>query len=283
MGKPTLKRIWKHIGADPILTVIVGGLLLTAILGIIAYFYSLIKDVKFGLLANGIFNYKFPLWIYVLSTIAVLFIIRLFKIKQKPNDSYDAIAPAKHLASYEVIQNSLAKPAAPNVPENLIFDSNIVDETFFDGYGQKNWDEKTQNLVGNIGIGSYSFQDKIITVDRTNIDGRYIIELKKYYQKKLFADFISANVVGKRKRDISVTFFARAFSNFASVKFVFKKNGKHDHINSYEYKIQNGDWQKFITGFAIDAYENFKMEFQTFLSDGKASIIQLKDIYIVEK
>jgi hypothetical protein len=122
---------------------------------------------------------KTPLWItIVFVVIAFAVFYRLQEVRKKRYNSITAPVSINIATSAPRDEPVILPP--PAAQDNLIFDSNLSDESYWKGYGQSLWDNDKKDFVGEAGKGDYHFRQHILTIARSNAAGRYIIEIKRY-------------------------------------------------------------------------------------------------------
>lgn len=267
---------WKIIREKQILSLIVSGIITMLIIELINGLYSIVKKTEFDLLLNNING-------ITISSSIVILLITFFKLINKNREGFLTNLPENTAQLLVSRSPDLPLQQPVSVPQNLLFDSNIItNEEAWTAYGQQIWDQNVNQLSGKHGVGSFHINKGILTIDRTNVEGRYIISIKIYYYRNKISSYVPANIYGKRIRDISVRFSIRSLANHSKIILVFKRNGTHDWLNSFPVEMKSGDWEKQACGFTINNTEDFVIEFHSFMLSDKPGIIQIKDLVIEE-
>ena len=281
-SKMKLSRWLKRIREDSILSGILSGFIVLALTPMLTFIYSIIKGIDFISLLSSVVTKQLPIWMYVAATLTGVLVYKILRRSKN-------IAPQLKTAE-EVSRLNLAPPpliaTRPNSPGakrvSLIFTTTLNDSKYWEGYGQKNIDSASNKLVGIAGKGDFTVKDGIITVTRSNVEGRYILSLKYYYYQGGEKTCLPANIYGKSRRDIGITYNARVFKGSVKIITVFKQNGSHDWINNNEFDVTNSEWEKRVVGYAIPCHEDFVVEFHIHVLSSTAATTQIKDLTIAE-
>jgi len=275
-----MNRFWNYIVNHNIWNKVAGTLIAAAILAFVTFLYSVIKSISFFSTLRSIFTFQLSLGVYLLITFSFLIILIVFR---KLSNSRKRKKEQMSREIKEEINNEVEFAERPNkISKTLIFDSNLVDKKIFTGYGQQAWDAPTRKLVGVVGSGSFDFRDKILTVNRTNREGRFIIPITKYFFHSEIVSFIPQYIYGKSPRHFQVKYLSRSISGIHRLVFVFRKKDGYDWINSSTIIIQEKEWTNQVTGYSINSDLEFVMELHTYLDSSAPATLQIKDLIIEE-
>lgn len=275
----TVRKFWDYIVAHNVWSKVAAWAIYTAIGGVCLFAYTHFNNVSFLGTLGSFFVLKIPLWACLLSIILAVALSVRFRKKRNKKDTErmpSEVYPATNIASIKANLQGVSQTL-----NNLIFDSNISDQSWWNGYGQQNWDETKKQLVGDRGVGDWHFREHILTVARDNTAGRFVIAIRTYLSNGGVANFIPANLTGKNPRNIRVKFSARVFSGKHKVAIVFRQKDVPTWINKVEFEISNANWEPLLTGMAIKADEDFLIELHTWSIETKTRF-QIKD-FIVEE
>jgi len=276
-----MKKVWNYIVNHNVWNKVVGTLIAASIIAFVTFLYSSIKSISFFSTLKSIFTFQLSIGIYLLITLTLLIIVKLVK---RPSKSTAIKKEQVNINNYAEERMGGVKPVEKpiKISQNLIFDSNIVDEKTFTGYGQQVWDAPTRKLVGVVGSGVFEFKDKILTVNRSNREGRFIIPLTKYFFQREMVSFIPKYIYGKSPRNFRVTYLSRSISGIHRLIFVFRKKDGYDWINSTTIIIQERAWTNQTASYSINSDLEFVVELHTYLDSPAPATLQIKDLLIEE-
>lgn len=274
-----LKRIWDYIVAHNVWSKVAAWVIYTTIGGVCIFAYTHFNNLSFFGTLGSFFSLKIPLWSCLLGIVITIVLTIIFRKKRNKKNT-----PNTYLDRIPMSSRPLTKPDVQVVTgtgEKLMFDSNMTDQSWWNGYGQQNWDEVKNQLVGDKGVGDWHFREHILTVARDNTDGRFVIAIKMYLCSGNLVNSIPANLIGKNPRNFRVKFSARAFSGKHKVVIVFRKKETPQWINKVEFDVGNPTWEALLTGMAIKADEDFLIELHTWSYETKTRF-QIKDFVVEE-
>lgn len=275
-----MKSLWDKIVKHSVWSNVVAIIIAAAMLAIISFIYSYIKSISFFSSLISILNYKLSISIYILITLGILIIFRLFRRLLKPRTYQREFFKDNFLGKIKT--QSEPEVEAIKISKNLIFDIKIADEKTFTGYGQKIWDAPARKLAGVDGSGVFEFKDKILTIIRTNREGRFIIPITKYFFNGEATSFVPKNTYGKNPRNFQVTYQARSISGIHRIVFVFRKKEGYDWINSTTIIVREKPWTNQSASYSINSDEDFVMELHTYLESKPPATLQIKDLHVEE-
>lgn len=211
--------------------------------------------------------------------------IRNRALKKRRTENKDANNPQQLSSSIRNIDSSPIENAKQH--DTLIFDSHDTDIISYNAYGQKVWDPTVDQLAGETGKGKFTALNSVLTIERDNTLGRFIVRILDYYPKVAELQgqripYVAKNLYGPNPRSINMTFSVRAIQGKHKLIVVFKREGTDDWINNVEIETEDRSWVKQACGFHIMANENFAIEFHTFVLSFNPGTLQIKDIIITE-
>jgi hypothetical protein len=280
-----MKKIWDYCVAHPIWSKVVASILSAAIIALLVWLWSIILKIPFSAALSSFFHLKIALWICLLSNISIVYLtiwvvrqVRSSNVRPAENGSITASRTSTHTLP---ANSTITESPTSSVPKNIIFDSSISYSNFYKGYGRQEWDTQRNQLVGGKGEGTWSFEDKTITIHRSNIAGRFVIEINQYFFRGTNVNIIPTNIFGRSPRNFKVQFKARALSGQHRVRIVFR-NAKTKKIESEpEFELSNIEFRPQYAGVAIGADLQFTIEIHTWsvLPD---TTLQISDLKIEE-
>jgi hypothetical protein len=282
----SLKKTWDYIVSHNIWSKVAAWLIYTTLGGIGLGIYSLFKNLSFTGVFGSVLNYKLPVWVFLISVIIfILFRLAIKAYRKKKHAAYEDSQTSYNLSvSIPTNSSKVQEPAPPTlakVPANAIFDSNLSQDGWWNGYGKQDWDTKSNSPVGEKGQGAWHYKEQILTVARDNVKGKYVIFLKQYFYRKKIVSSVPPDLFGDNPRYFSIKLLHRAFSGSHKVIVVFKKKEGHIWINQVDFEITQTDWVRYVANLAIKADEEFVIELQTWSFEAK-SRFQIKDLVINE-
>lgn len=224
---------------------------------------------------------KLQLWVYILLQLIILSVGYLLQKR------YSKPKKPIIINQQQPIKNSAARIAElmevfSEVGNKVSFNS---DNSLYKYYGQKNWDAATDSLTGIQAEGQFTIVDGIINLQRSNIQGRYIIELRKYYPGHKTVDnkspvFVKSNITGANPRSLGVAFECRSLKGMHRFSIIVKPQDKHDHLTNSDWITDSLVWVEHKLTMQVPANENFYFEIQVWNESNQPGIIQFKNILI---
>lgn len=287
-----IKKFYVYIYNHNILNKVAATVIGTLILYVIRSLGRLIINLSYDDLGRQIadaFSIKLPLWVSIIGVailVSIWFIVgKLFPRKRsvKPHMILSNSTPT---AISEVLKDSkdVKTPAAGN---SFVFDSSDTDIVAYSSFGEREWDNQLGELIGKQGTARFEVQHSIITVERTNLDGRYVIRLLEYYPKLQNSNlsqirFVGRNISAPNPRSFNVRFLTRSLRGKHKIMFAFIRAESSEWLNHFEIETSDPDWVKQGGSCAVSASESFVIEIHSFMISKEPGIFQIKDLKIEE-
>ncbi|MBN9381991.1 MAG: hypothetical protein J0H74_14585 [Chitinophagaceae bacterium] len=146
----------------------------------------------------------------------------------------------------------------------------------------KHWDPSTQQFYGEAGKGILSVQDGMITILRTNREGRVKVRIKKYLHGTNKMDYVKNDISGSAMRILHASLECRVIGGKHRLGVtVSRRDGSW--ITSNFLDVTSGEWEPLHTYLLdIPATEDFIIEFEDSQIERENSGIQLRNIKIEE-
>lgn len=168
-------------------------------------------------------------------------------------------------------------------PETIVYDSrNGIMPADFTGNGAQAWDYIAHRFADGNGKGSYQIQDNVITIHRTNRQGRYELYLKRFVFDGKEHPLVPASDT-KGSRTLRATFEVKKESASHVLRFVFKGETSTEVLDEKDYVVFNPDWQKAELFFSVAANEEALFRIDDLSIMDAPSSIQIRNLVLFEK
>ena len=244
-------RFFKQAWKDPVWSKVFAAAIIAIAASIISGFGSF-------------WEYKFPLWGYGVFSICAMVAFFSFNAGSGKSAAKDPSMDTSEKTMLPIFQSTQAEPYELQLKEIKLYNS------------------EEQRFFGENGRGKMSLQDGILSICRTNIEGRVMVRLIKYLNGTRKADYVRSDLSGNPNRILRFSFDCRVIGGRHQLGVVaLRKDGSW--ITSKRFDIVNEEWepiQDYLVG--IPATEDFLIEFEDSLVERENSSIQLRNIKIGE-
>ena len=263
-----LIRFWNYIVNHNVWNKVAAS----AIFGIAVWAWSNYKNINFWGVVVSIANFKLPLW--VVAIIVILSIVIAKGLNKRKNTEKPSVNEGN--TSPDIVSPLQKKLQI----KHLIYDSQMEDNSWWEGYGQQNWEEG-KGLYGEKGTGTWDFSSHILTLHRNNSEGRYIVSLKQCFYNGQLVNFIPKDLHAANPRNFSFSLRARSISGSHKVVLVFRRRD-FSWIGRREFQVEHKGWFTFDGHFALDITEEAVIEFHTWTSNPNTTF-QICDFVVMMK
>lgn len=216
----------------------------------------------------------------VLATTVYRLYKRLGRMNRQTQHGFQTL---RHEAAMRLVP--LEKQLYQQLPgeESIVYDSrNGIEPGDFTGNGAQAWDYVAHRFAGAVGEGSYQAESNLITIHRTNTQGRYELYLKRFLFDNKEHHHVPASKA-KAKRTLRLTFEVKKESASHILRFVFKGETSKEVLDEKDYVVYNPDWQKAELFFSVAANEDALFRIDDLGVTAAPGRIEIRNLILLEK
>lgn len=232
-------------------------------------------------------NYIFLLSIGVLGVVCVGLITTVYRLQKRMGRTTRHTQHEFQTLRYEAAMRLLSLEKQfyhqSGGEERLVYDGrNEIKANDFTGNGARAWDYLAHRFADGGGEGAHRIQDNVLTVHRTNAQGRYELYLQRFAFDGKVYDHVPADDA-KAARTLRLTFEVKKESASHILRFVFKGKSSKEVLDEKDYTVFNPDWQKAELFFTVAATEDalFRMDDLSVMQ--APSSVALRNLVLFEK
>ena len=111
--------------------------------------------------------------------------------------------------------------------------------------------DSNRRPTGDRGQGSVSFENDAITIERTNMNGRYELWLRRYLHDGVSRDYLPKAAGMAERRRLKITFDAKAIGGKHVLKVVLKSKQTDEWLANESVSVTFDDWRECRVFFVV--------------------------------
>lgn len=170
-----------------------------------------------------------------------------------------------------------------NKGEKILYDSRKKEDIGYDFKGEGNSIYQNDVPVTPKGTGSVTYDKGIMSIQRTNTEGRYEVWLYTYLYDEKTRPFIPKNDLLEGKRRIKISFDVKVSGGRHTLKFVFKGKESKKWLGTVERKFSNENWESHELYVSVNPSEDCQLRMDAMETSHAPSSIQIRNLVLTEK
>jgi hypothetical protein len=170
--------------------------------------------------------------------------------------------------------------------ERVIYDSTGRELGFdFKGFKAQLWEriDGVDRPVSDYGLGQLSFDNGILNVQRSNMEGRYEIWLQSYIRDGQVLPAISPNDLISEQRRIRISFEAKVIGGSHTLRVLLKNEKANKWLGEESRIISANSWTSVKIYFQIPPTEECRLRIDDLDVSSAPSSLQIRNFIVAER
>lgn len=213
---------------------------------------------------------------------AALAFLTYFLTKRKTDAEVAKLNAETDKIRKELEESKAEDYASANANEQIIYDSRRMDPPF-DFKGRGNYIYVEHKKTGKEGAGELNFEERILSIKRTNTDGRFSVWLERYSYKGRDNAVLPKNELISGRRKVRVSCEAKVMNGSHALRFIFKDEEADKWVAHEKRQITSDTWTPLNLYFKFPATANVRLRIDDVDVSSAPSSVQMQNIVLAEK
>jgi len=195
----------------------------------------------------------------------------------------------KILAETKSLSTQVSQVNPSNNFDVIYYDGSEPSAFDFDVEKNKEWDNTTKKEVGEIAAGNFTIFNKVISIERTNTQGRFNLLLKKYNIpdtsniSDTSNDYIKSNLSLGQQRKIEISCDVKSSSKVKHVlDFVLRQIDTYDWLAKETFEVTKSEWITITAYLRVFPNKDFRLKIYDRQVSAPSSI-QIRNLKVIER
>lgn len=137
--------------------------------------------------------------------------------------------------------------------------------------------------VGGQAAGAFEIKNGILSIHRTNTEGRFQVWLQQYYYNDVESPVIPKNELMSGRRKLRVSCEAKVTDDDHTVRFVFKDEKADKWLGSEKKRITSDTWTQLDLYFQFSPLADVRFRIDDLEVSNAPSSVQIRNLVVAER